>query len=151
VTGLDLSEALLARAKPAAVQAGALIDWVRGNMRNLHPDWTEQFDAVTFTLSEFGCFDEPDDNQAVLDETARVLVPSGRFLLDIVTNRDGLVQQDETVNCLEGDGFFVKESGSLDLLTGIHKRSYRWYDRDELHETCCQIRSYTPLQVKQML
>lgn len=151
VTGLDLSEALLARAKLAAAQVGASVDWVRGDMRSLPTDWTAQFDAVAFTLSEFGCFDDPSNNQTVLDGAARMLKTGGRFLLDIVVNRDGLVQQGETVNCLEGDGFFVMETGSLDLLSGIHKRAYRWYDQGELNEARWQILTYTPPQVKQML
>ena len=121
------------------------------DMRALPAEWSETFDCVTFTLSEFGCFNDPADNQTVLDEAIRVLKAGGRFLLDIVANRDGLVQQGETVNCLEGDGFFVMETGSLDLLSGIHKRTYRWYDQGELHEVRWQITTYTPPQVKQML
>ncbi len=148
---LDLSEALLARAKLAAAQTKAQVDWIRGDIRSLPAEWSEAFDCVTVTLSEFGCFDDPADNQAVLNEATRVLKAGGRFLLDIVANRDGLVQQGETVNCLEGDRFFVMETGSLDLLSGIHKRAYRWYDQGELHEARWRIQTYTPPQVKQML
>lgn len=151
VTGFDLSEALLARAKLAAAQAEAQIDWVRGDMRSLPAEWSDRFDCVTFTLSEFGCFDEPSDNQAVLDEAARALKMGGRFLLDVVVNRDGLVQQGETINCLEGDGFFVMETGNLDLLSGIHTRAYRWYDRGRYHEARWQIQAYTAQQVTRML
>jgi ubiquinone/menaquinone biosynthesis C-methylase UbiE len=151
VTGFDFSATLLNRAKLAAKQALVDIDWVRGDMRSLPPQWSELFDFVTFTLSEFGCFDNQADNQTVLDEVARVLNKDGRFLLDIVVNRDGLIHRGETMNYLEGDGFFVGEKGSLDLLTGIHKREFRWYEHGQLHETQWQIQTYTPPEVKQML
>lgn len=151
VTALDLSTALLSRAKQAAERAGAAIEWVQGDMRHLPDEWTNSFDFVIFTLSEFGCFTEQADNQKVLNEVARILQGNGRFLLDIVVNRDGLVNQGDTINYLEGDGFFVVQQWSLDLLTGIHKRVFRWYDKGQLQETQWQIQTYTPPEVKQML
>jgi len=150
VTGLDLSAALLNRAKQAAGQAGTTIEWVRGDMRHLPGTWRDYFDFVTFTLSEFGCFSDQSENQQVLNEVARVLKGDGRFLLDIVVNRDGLVNQGNTINYLEGNGFFVVQEWSLDLLTGIHKRIFRWYDQGQLQETQWQIQTYTPPEVKQM-
>lgn len=57
----------------------------------------------------------------------------------------------ETCNCLEGDGFFVSEQGSLDLLTGIHQRVFHWYYQGQRHETKWQIRAYTPPEVAGML
>lgn len=151
VTGYDLSAQLLARAKTAAEGAKAEIEWKRGDIRGLPAEWTDTFDFVTFTLSEFGCFGDQSDNQAVLNEAARVLKRGGRFLIDIVVNRDGLVHHEETLNCLEGDGFFVSELGSLDLLTGIHRRIFKWYHLGQRHETEWQIQTYTPPEVKRML
>jgi ubiquinone/menaquinone biosynthesis C-methylase UbiE len=151
VTGFDLSQAMLERARAAADQAGAAVQWVRGDMRQLPAEWTASFDHVTFTLSEFGCFSDPADNQQVLEEVARVLRPGGRFILDVVVNRDGLVQQDETINYLEGDGFFVIETDSFNLLSGVQRRDYRWYDRGRLHETQWQAQVYSPPEVRRML
>ena len=151
VTGLDLSAELLARAEQAAELAGVQIVWVRGDMRDLPGEWSEYFESVSLTLSEFGCFTDESDNQRVLDEVARVLKPGGRFLLDIVVNRDGLVLRGETRNCLEGDGFFVAEEGSLDLLTGIHERVFHWYHQGQRHEAKWRIRAYTPPEVARML
>jgi ubiquinone/menaquinone biosynthesis C-methylase UbiE len=151
VTGFDLSAALLTRAKQAANQAGVKIEWVRGDMRDLPRGWSDCFEYVTLTLSEFGCFSSESDNQRVLDEVVRVLKAEGRLLLDIVVNRDGLILHGETRNCLEGDGFFVSEQGSLDLLRGIHQRVYHWYYQGQRHETKWQIRAYTPPEVARML
>ena len=82
---------------------------------------------------------------------ARVLKAGGRFLLDLVVNRDSLVVRGEATNCLEGEGFFVCEDGTLDLLSGIHQRVYHWYYQGQRHETKWQIRAYTPPEVTQML
>ncbi len=151
VTGFDLSAELLTNAEHAANQAGVKMEWVRGDMRNLPSEWTDYFESVSLTLSEFGCFREASDNQRVIDEVARVLKAGGRFLLDIIVNRDGLVVRGETHNCLEGDGFFVSEKGSLDLLTGVHERVFRWYHQGQRHEAKWQIRAYTPPEVARML
>jgi SAM-dependent methyltransferase len=151
VTGLDLSAELLTRAEQAANQAEVPVEWVRGDMRDLPDEWTDVFDSITLTLSEFGCFDDASDNQRVLDGVARVLKTGGRFLLDVVVNRDGLVVRGETRGSLEGDGFFVSETSSLDLLSGIHERVYRWYDQGQRHEAKWQIHAYTPPEVARML
>ena len=143
VTGVDLSPAMLARAKDAADRAGVEIEWVRTDMRDLPSEWDTCFEYVTLTLSEFGCFDEA-DNQTVLDQVSRVLKAGGRFLLDVVVNRDGLAVRGQEQGCLEGDGFFVSERASLDLQSGIHKRVYHWYHQNVFRRTgvcvdhCCR-------------
>ena len=89
VTGLDLSAAMLTRAQESAGQVNARNEWVRGDMRSLPTTWTETFDFVTLTLSEFGCFHDESDNQRVLAEVARVLNKGAAFsltLLSTVTN-----------------------------------------------------------------
>ena len=151
VTGLDLSEIMLERAKQGAMQAQVQINWVRGDMRQLPDEWSETFDFVTFTLSEFGCFSDEAENQKVLQEAARVLKKGGRFLIDLVANRDGLISNGATIDVLEGDGFLVEEIDSLDLLSGIHKRVYRWYESGQLYQAQWQIQAYTPPEVKRMV
>ena len=151
VIGFDLSAQMLTRAEHAADQAGIKIEWIRGDMRDLPSEWTDSFEGVSLTLSEFGCFSDESDNQGVLDEVARVLKTGGRFLLDIVVNRDGLVLRGETHGCLEGDGFFVSQKGSLDLLSGLHERVFHWYHEGKRHEAKWQIHAYTPPEVTRML
>lgn len=150
VTGYDLSAQLLQRAERAANETGVDVEWIHGDMRTLPGEWSNTFDYVTLTLSEFGCFCDT-ENQQVLHQVNRVLKPEGRFLLDIVVNRDGLVHGAGMSDCLEGDGFFISQQGSFDLLTGIHKRKFRWYRDGSVHETEWQIRAYTPPEVMQML
>ena len=151
VTGFDLSAAMLTRAQESAAQVNAQIDWVRGDMRSLPANWTATYDFVTLTLSEFGCFHNQSDNQRVLAEVARVLESGGRFLLDIVANRDELILRGDRHDCLDGGGFFISDRGSLDILSGIYTKVFQWYRQGQRYETIWQIRSYTPPEVKLML
>lgn len=151
VTGCDLSEAMLARAQQAAAQVGASVEWQRADMRSLPPAWTERFDYVTHTLSEFGCFTEEAENRRVLEEVARVLKPGGRYLLDVVVNRDGWLVSGQTSGWLKGDGFRVREEFSFDLVRGIHTRHYRWDAGAGPQEYEKQFHMYTPTEVVQML
>ncbi|MCY3897183.1 MAG: methyltransferase domain-containing protein [Caldilineaceae bacterium] len=151
VTGYDLSAAMLAGAQESAEQTDAHIEWVRGDMRSLLANWTDTFDFVTLTLSEFGCFPDESDNQRVLAEVARVLKSGGRFLLDIVVNRDELILNGDRNNSFDGGGFLIADKGSLDLLSGIYTRVFRWDEQGRRHETTWQIRAYTAPEVKRML
>ena len=151
VTGSDLSEVMLARARTAAEAADAVIEWHRGDMRFLPEAWDSSFDFVTLTLSEFGCFEDDAENQAVLDGVARVLRPGGRFLIDLVTNRDGLAARGDTWSYLEGDGYLVAEDETIDLLSGLCKRNYHWYEDGRKYEWAWQIRAYAPSEVAVML
>jgi ubiquinone/menaquinone biosynthesis C-methylase UbiE len=151
VTGFDLSVALLSRAESAARAQSVTVEWVCGDMCSLPGEWTDSFESVSLALSEFGCFQDEPDNQKVLDEVGRVLKAEGRFLLDLVANRDGLVQGGGTHEWLEGDGFLVVEAGSLDLVSGIHTRVYHWYYQGQRYEAKWQIHAYTPPEVARML
>ncbi|MFC6161527.1 class I SAM-dependent methyltransferase [Kribbella jiaozuonensis] len=72
VTGLDLTPAMLAKARERG--AGLGIDWVEGDAEELpFPD--ESFDVV---LSSFGCMFAP-RHQVVAGEMARVLRPGGQL------------------------------------------------------------------------
>lgn len=88
VTGFDLSEAMLARARADAAARGARVRWVRGDMRAL--PFEAAFDAVTNVFTSFGYFADPEDDLATLRRVRRALVPGGRFLLETL-HRDGLL------------------------------------------------------------
>lgn len=81
VTGLDLSEVLLAEAKERDHEGK--IEWLHGDMRNV-PYEDERFDAVVNLFTSFGYFSEDEENKRVIHEIARLLKPSGRFLIDYI-------------------------------------------------------------------
>ncbi len=82
VTGVDVSEALLAQARRRSPGLPGTPTYVRADMRAL--PFAAQFDGVVSLFTSFGYFDDPADDARVLGEVARVLVPGGRFLLDFL-------------------------------------------------------------------
>ena len=80
ITGVDLSEVLLAAARRA--DPNQRVRWIRGDMREV--PLQEQFDAVVNLFTSFGYFAIEADNRKVLCEIDRLLKPGGRFLIDFL-------------------------------------------------------------------
>ncbi len=80
VTGLDLSAALLGRARERA-NAGDRFPLVRGDMRQL-PFTEGSFNSVLSLFTAFGYFGPLQQNRPVVAEVARVLAPGGHWFLD---------------------------------------------------------------------
>ncbi|MDX3853494.1 class I SAM-dependent methyltransferase [Streptomyces sp. AK02-01A] len=82
VTGVDLSPAMLDRARTACARAGADVRLVRADMASYaEPHF---FDVVLNVFTSFGYFDEPDDNLQVLRNAYESLAPGGRLLVDVM-------------------------------------------------------------------
>jgi arsenite methyltransferase len=81
VTGIDMTQAMLSKARAAAAEMGATnVDFVEGEVERLpFPD--ESFDAVISN----GVIDLIPDKDAVFSELHRVLVPGGRMQIADVT------------------------------------------------------------------
>ena len=77
VLGVDLSLTFLARMKERGLPP------VAGDMRGL-PFMDESFDWVLNFFTSFGYFERERENFRVLEEIVRVLVPEGRFLIDLM-------------------------------------------------------------------
>jgi len=80
VTGLDLSEALLAEARVR--DARSQIEWVKGDMRRL--PFARPFDAIVNLFTSFGYFDDDADNFQVVREIDRHLKPGGKWMIDFL-------------------------------------------------------------------
>jgi SAM-dependent methyltransferase len=79
VTGLDISEPLLRKAREDTAASGMSIEYQQGDMRAL--PWRDQFDAAVCLWGSFGYFDD-EGNAAYLRAVFRALKPGGRFLID---------------------------------------------------------------------
>jgi len=132
VTGLDLSETLLAQARSSAAEAGVEVTWLQRDMRDLED--LGPFDACASLYTAFGFFGD-DEDQEVLYQVAAALAPGGRFLLDLTNFLGYLIDlpheawtEDEQAVCRERNEYeahsgalvthrtaFFKEGGRLDL------------------------------------
>lgn len=88
VTGLDLSEELLERARRRTAEEGLDIDFIQGDMRD--PPAERAYDLVVNFFTSFGYFREDAENARVLDAISRSLRPGGRFLMDYL-NREYVI------------------------------------------------------------
>jgi ubiquinone/menaquinone biosynthesis C-methylase UbiE len=144
VVGVDLVLALLARAQGLAVDLGVQADWIQGDMRRL-PLRSGTFDAAIL-IDAFGFFETEEENEAVLGEAVRVLVPGGRFGMKVVNGGTVLAAYRDT-DYEERDGVVVTISRKLALepprmtetitISGFHgsgeyERHQRLYRVEEL-------------------
>ncbi len=82
VTGVDLSPFLLKVAEERARADGIRLHWLEGDMR--HPIAGERFDVVLNLFTSLGYFADEADDRKVVDAAAAMLVPGGRFLLEVI-------------------------------------------------------------------
>lgn len=140
VTGMDLSEDLLAEARRKDTEG--CVRLIRGDMRNV--PLAESFDAVVNLFTSFGYFDEDADNLRVLTEIRRLLRPGGRWLVDYLN--PGYVvrhlvpyseRQDGDVRIAERrriEGGFVRKEIALTGPEGRrrhYREQVRLYDLDD--------------------
>jgi SAM-dependent methyltransferase len=85
VTGYDLSEGFLNRARELAETLKVKIDLKQGDMREI--PYENQFDAVINMFTAFGFFENEQEDLKVLKGVHRALKPGGQFLLDVI-NRE---------------------------------------------------------------
>lgn len=87
VTGLDFSEAMLARARKKTGSTGAVLEWIQGDMLAL-PFADATFDAATVG---FGVRNVA-DLELALRELRRVLRPGGRLAILEITQPRGVLK-----------------------------------------------------------
>jgi SAM-dependent methyltransferase len=80
VTGIDLSETMLALARALAVEQKVEVDFARRDMRELAG--LGPFDACVCLYTVLGYFDDA-NNAQVLHSVAKILVDGGKLLLDV--------------------------------------------------------------------
>ncbi|MGW5677440.1 class I SAM-dependent methyltransferase [Streptomyces sp. NPDC003860] len=82
VTGVDLSEPMLARARTACADAGVSAELLRADM--LHHVRPAAYDVVLNVFTSFGYFADPADNLQVLRNARRSLAPGGQLVVDVM-------------------------------------------------------------------
>lgn len=170
VTGLDISEKLLAMARAAASRAKApgkkagrnvaakaathnatrslQIDFRRGDMRRLK--YRGKFHAVLNLFTSFGYFGDREDRQ-VLKGFYRALRPGG-WLVIHVANRDWIVLNYQPVGRVKlPGGFHLTEKRRLDPVTSISRGEWIVRKGKKRLRGVTEIRFYSPHELAQML
>jgi SAM-dependent methyltransferase len=150
VTGQDLSEVFLKRARADARARGVTIRWVHGDMREI--PFVDEFDAIINIFTAFGYFESDAEDQQVLHQIHKALRPGGHFLLDLM-HRDALVRRFQPFDVSRrNDGLVVTEERHFDQLAGrTTVRVTLIYPDGRRTELGHVVRSYTPTELAGML
>ena len=89
VTGYDLSESFLKKAKELADALDITVDLKQGDMRDI--PYKEEFDVVINMFTAFGFFENEKEDLKVLKGVHRALKPGGQFLMDVL-NRETAIR-----------------------------------------------------------
>jgi SAM-dependent methyltransferase len=150
VTGQDLSEVFLQRARADAQRRGVQARWVHADMREI--PFEAEFDAVINIFTAFGYFDRDDEDQRVLEQVRKALRPGGRFLLETL-HRDALVRGFQPFAVMRhDDGLLVTEERRFDQLAGrTAVRVTLLYPDGRRSELGHNARTYTVTELARML
>ena len=129
VTGVDLSDKLLAIAKRTAELEGvATAEFVKGDAREL--PWQEEFDAaICLCEGAFGLLESDMENERVLNSIMRALKPGGKMALTclslyhLMRRNDELSNFDPQTNMLEREEMVQVEGGGEERFR-FHERYY---------------------------
>src|ERR1700736_4051352 len=112
VTGVDLSPFLLKVADQRARADGVRVRWLAGDMRQ--PIAGERFAVVLNLFTSLGYFADEADDRTVVDAAAAMLVPGGRFVIELINGERVMAQFQEREWFTVGQTVVV-ERRSLDI------------------------------------
>ena len=148
VTGVDLSPFLLKIAEERARADGVRVRWLPGDMRQ--PIAGERFDAVVNLFTSLGYFADEADDRKVVDAAAAMLVPGGRFVLEVINGERLMAQFQEREWFTVGQAA-VAERRSLDRSARRMVVERTVTTRDETEVSLHALRLYDGRDVDAML
>ena len=141
VTGYDLSESFLKRARELADTLKVHLDLKQGDMREV--PYTEEFDAIINMFTAFGFFDSEEEDLKVLKGIYKALKPGGQFLIDVI-NRDNASQIAVPRRWMRENHAYMLEERIFDFFTSRLEMTNRLIlASGEIKEASYSIRLYT--------
>lgn len=121
VTGLDLSEAMLALAEEKAKRSGVAVPWVRADFRDFQ--LMRRFALAFIPINSFAHLIDRTDQEAFLACVKRHLAPGGRLLISYFNPSLELLTRDPRRRYTVGEYYHPDGSGRV-IVTESHR-----YDR----------------------
>jgi 2-polyprenyl-3-methyl-5-hydroxy-6-metoxy-1,4-benzoquinol methylase len=152
VTGIDLSETLLVRAREKANEANVKVDFQNHDARNL--PFENQFDlAIMMCEGGFPLMETDEMNFEILKNVAKTLKPGAKF---IFTTLNGLFPLYHSINEFhESDNYeegAKYKSETFDLMTFRDHNITTFTDDDGVeHQLVCNERYYVPSEITWLL
>lgn len=148
VTGVDISEVQLDRAKEKAAAAEVSVDFHLTDARAL--SFEAEFDAAINMFLSFGLFETDEEHLAMLAGIGRALTPGGRFLMDFWNREHEIQAFDRWVVERTGDVFEVEE-WEFDHLKGrLNWTNHALFTDGRRESWFHSIRAYTVVEMKQL-
>ncbi len=107
VTGYDLSEGFLKKAREIADSLMVALDLRQGDMREI--PYNEEFDAVINMFTAFGFFDREEEDLKVLKGVYKALRPGGQFLMDVINREFALADMSQRRWTIEDSSYLLEE------------------------------------------
>jgi 2-polyprenyl-3-methyl-5-hydroxy-6-metoxy-1,4-benzoquinol methylase len=152
VTGIDLSESMLIRAKEKALSTDVLVDFQRHDARDL--PFRSEFDlAIMLCEGSFPLMETDEMNYAILRSAALSLKPKGKL---VFTTLNGLFPLFHSVKdflaSVHQEGNATYENNPFDLMTFRDKNiTTATNDLGETVELFCNERYYVPSEITWLL
>lgn len=158
VTGIDYSQVLLDKAIKDAKNAGLIIPFMHGTMKNL--PFKNEFTVVLMLFTAFGYFSH-EENMLTLQQVTDALKPNGRFLLDVLNanvvvdrfKREGKQRKDNIYEIIwthQMSGTDVHEIQELDVTTLLEHTHREWEIHGVKRTNDFYLQHYTLDQYKEM-
>jgi SAM-dependent methyltransferase len=148
VTGLDLSDVQLQRAREKAAAAAVQVDWRQGDSRAMA--FEGEFDAAINMFLSFGYFQTDEEHLAVLRGVARALRPGGRFLMDF-WNREHEIRGFERWLVERTGEIFEVEEWEFDHVHGrLNWTNYVFFPDGRRESWTHSIRAYTVVELREL-
>lgn len=152
VTGIDLSPAMLARARENAAAAGCRISFIQADARSL--SFTEEFDVVIMLCEGgFPLMETDEMNYEILRSAARALKPHGTFIFSTLNGLFPLFHSvKEFFAKAAAEGIATYDKNSFDLMTfRDHNITTVTDDSGKVIELQCNERYYVPSEITWLL
>jgi SAM-dependent methyltransferase len=148
VTGLDLSETLLGRARTKAAEAGVEVDFARGDARDFR--FEDPFDCVLMICEgAFPLMETDEMNFRILENVAQALKPGGKF---VFTTLSALYPLFHSVKDFLNSAGQRVEGNAFDLMTFREHSTLDVKDDDgRPKKLVCDERYYIPSEITWLL
>jgi SAM-dependent methyltransferase len=133
VTGLDISNVMLERARQKADERGVNVEWIRGDCRDFRLG--RRFRLALLPFNSIAHLHTPVDIEACLSCVRKHLLPGGRFIVDIFNPRLDILIRDPSEHYPAGeytdpDGrgqVVITENNVYDRASQVNR--IKWYYR----------------------
>lgn len=148
VTGVDVSEFLLSKAKQKRDESNQFVNFVQANMHDFSSN--KKFDLIINMFNSFGYFDTQEENQEFINNAFENLNEGGSLLIDTV-GKETLARTIQPVHLSEYQNGDIRIERPL-LINDLQVFSNEWIliRGDKVFRREYQHFVYTPMELKTM-